>query len=167
MAKIIRLTESDLTRIVRRVLKEDTQSTDQILQTIGLSSSDIESAADDITPNNLVIPDEITKGLGGEKGVKDSLSILSVLNEECQKPEPDNNKILSYLDGLITQLKQSKKSSNIEEQIYPYPMTGAGFFLRSAGLIAAGLGVLLLLRAIFKKRGPRVGCPVHNRKRRY
>lgn len=160
--------------ILKKLIKEDTQSTNQLLQNINLSDSEIDSAVDASTTENLVIPDNITKNLGDD-GVEKALSSFTVIDEECSKPNPDETKILNYLNGIIEsskkeaekpQQEQQPQDKGVNENFIASWLAKGPFFLKGAVVIAAFAGVALLLYKLFSKRQSGFGCPAYNNRRR-
>ncbi len=157
MKKIIRLTESDLARIVRRVIKENEEEwisqSEDMESDIDFKKMEIEKRSKEATKRLSSDEKDILKDFIESEGIealqdmiKDSLE--GVLTEEDEEEMSDNEyKIRSILDKIIT-----------------YSSVGAGLAIVPAAMfisggIAAALGIYALAAvtlkdaAWFKRKG--------------
>lgn len=145
MAKIVRLTESDLTRLVKRVIieSEDDIQPDDLTPEINVSSNELEQHAQQGTsPSSINVPKLLNNPIGKE--------IITTINDYCSKGESEET-ILSYLRGKRDEFRQKKREkrkqkSQVQEQL---TMLGA------VGILAGFIFITLLLIKIFRGRD---GC---------
>ncbi len=148
MKKIIRLTESDLARIVRRVIKENEEEwisqSEDMESDIDFKKIEIEKRSKEATKRLSSDEKDILKDFIESEGIealqdmiKDSLE--GVLTEEDEEEMSDNEyKIRSILDKIIT-----------------YSSVGAGLAIVPAAMfisggIAAALGIYALAAVTLK-----------------
>ena len=140
MAKIIRLTESDLTKLVREVImeSEDDIQPDDLTPEINVSSNELEQHAQQGTsPSSINVPKLLNNPIGKE--------IITTIDGYCSRGESKET-ILSYLRGKLREFRQKKRKarkqkSQVQEQL---TMLGAVAFL--VGFIL----LMLLLIKIFR-----------------
>lgn len=136
--KIIRLTESDLTKLIKRVIleSEDDIQPDDLESGINVSSNELEQHAQEGT-----LPPIVAKVLNTPIGKE----IISKVEEYCSQGQPKET-ILSYLRGKRDEFRKQKRekrkqNAQVQEQL---TMLGAVAFL--VGFIL----LMLLLIKIFR-----------------
>ena len=134
MSKVIRLTESDLTKLVKRVIKEqfnaETQEFKDELASVGevLSDEEISELQPDC-PISSEVPEHSNEIKKFEEKVK-TMSILEIKN-------------------MIKQLKSQQKVNQVQEQNYAGDVMGMKVAKRLAGLLILVL-IIELFRRIFR-----------------
>ena len=151
MAKrIIRLTESDLTRIVRRVIKEqdETAQADEVVKNVDVAQYCSAKG----------VPGWVTKTLNALPADKKEKAIEFIKNFG-NAVSGKSVKELINLRRLIKQEKEKSQSAGaVNEQLAPIVI--AGFSISASLLIA--IGAILLIIIIFlivkKSSGKKYGC---------
>jgi len=155
MGKIIRLTENDLTRLVRRVIKESEQNVaaeqavseiNSMLTSDGLPGISLVTLADDDELENM----EKTYSVGPEPSTNKNVDVKAleekVKNYFCSIKD-NKDSLKSELRKLLN-LRKSKKS--IKEGIDKGEMVWV-----------IGFAIILLIVLITGVRSRRYGCPVN------
>lgn len=135
MAKIVRLTESDLTRLVKRVIIEselDIQPGD-LTPEVNVSSSELDQATQEGGKRLPIIVKALNTPIGNE--------ITKTLKQYCDRGDSKES-ILSFLKGKLSEFRQEKKQK--ETQIQEQPMVQA--ILSLVGFIV----LMLILIRIFR-----------------
>ena len=141
MSRIVRLTESDLKRLVKRVImeSEDDVQPDDLTPEINVSSSELEQHAQEGTsPSSINVPKLLNNPIGKE--------IITTIDGYCSQGQPKET-ILNFLRGKLREFRQKKRDAKkqknqVQEQL---TMLGAVAFL--VGFIL----LMLLLIKIFRK----------------
>jgi hypothetical protein len=150
MKKLIRLTESDLTRIVRRVIKEqdETAQADEVVKNVDVAQYCSAKG----------VPGWVTKTLNALPADKKEKAIEFIKNFG-NAVSGKSVKELINLRRLIKQEKEKSQSAGaVNEQLAPIVI--AGFSISASLLIA--IGAILLIIIIFlivkKSSGKKYGC---------
>ena len=150
MKKVIRLTESDLTRIVRRVIKEqdETAQADEVVKDVDVAQYCSAKG----------VPGWVTKTLNALPADKKEKAIEFIKNFG-NAVSGKSVKELINLRRLIKQEKEKSQSAGaVNEQLAPIVI--AGFSISASLLIA--IGAILLIIIIFlivkKSSGKKYGC---------
>lgn len=145
MAKIIRLTESDLTNLIKRVIieSEDDIQPDDLESGINVSSNELEQHAQEGTsPSSINVPKLFNNPIGKE--------IISKADEYCSPGQSKGN-IIDFLRGKLREFRKEKRvkrkqNTQVQEQLT---------MLAGVGILAGFILITLLLIKIFRGRD---GC---------
>jgi hypothetical protein len=146
MRKTIRLTENDLTRLVKRVIME----------------SEIDIQPGDLTPEVNVSTSELDPKKPLPKIAVNALNspmgkvLTTQIDEFCSKGQPKET-ILSFLKGKLRELRNKKKEK--EKQVQEQ----GSFILQGVGMIVGMILLVIILLRIFN--GPSGdGCTRYSRR---
>ena len=132
MAKIVRLTESDLTRLVKRVIVEselEIQPGD-LTPEVNVSSSELEP--------DKPLPQIAVKALNSPVGK----GIVTQVDDYCSKGQPKES-IISFLRGKLREFRNKKKGKENQVQEQTKPM------LQAVGALVGFIVLMIILIKIF------------------
>ena len=147
MAKrIVRLTESDLKKLIKRVIteSEDEIQSGDLTPEVNVSSSELDQEG--------ALPPIVVKALNTPVGKE----ITSKIDEYCSQGQPKES-ILSFLRGKLREFRQKKKEkeNQVQEQ--------GNFALQAVGIIVGFILLVIILLRIFN--GPfGDGCSRYSRR---
>jgi hypothetical protein len=146
MRKTIRLTENDLTRLVKKVIMEselEIQPGD-LTPEVNISTSELDQEG--------TLPPIVVKALNSPVGK----ALTTQIDEFCSKGQPKES-ILSFLRGKLREFRQKKKGkkNQVQEQ--------GSFILQGVGMIVGMILLVIILLRIFN--GPSGdGCARYSRR---
>jgi len=146
MAKIIRLTESDLTKLIKRVIieSEDEIQPDDLTPEINVSSNELEQHAQEGTsPSSIDVPKLLNNPIGKE--------IINKADEYCSSQGQSNGNIINFLRDKLREFRQKKRDARKQKNQVQEQITMLG----AVGIFVGFIFILLLLIKIFRGRD---GC---------
>jgi hypothetical protein len=146
MGKTIRLTENDLTRLVKRVIIEselEIQPGD-LTPEVNVSTSELDQEG--------TLPPIAVKALNSPMGKV----LTTQIDEFCSKGQPKES-ILSFLRGKLREFRQKKKGKENQVQEQGNPI------LQAVGALAGFIVLMLILIRIFRGND---GCTRYSKRLR-
>ena len=132
MAKIVRLTESDLTRLVKRVIMES-----ELEIQPGDLTPEVNVSSSELGPNK-PLPQIAVKALNSPVGKE----IVRQVDDYCSKGQPKES-IISFLRGKLRDFRQEKKEKENQVQEQGKPI------LMAVGALAGFIVLIIILIKIF------------------